>query len=95
MTQTIQAITQAQAAVLEEIGRHEHGGGTVSSIAQLREIHRCLEDMKRHVTKGSTEPAPNYGLGHLVMDSWPLDSQLGETILRTEQLYRKTTTANQ
>lgn len=90
MTNTSAAIEQALAALDEELARHTQGRGTVSTPAQLHAFRHHLVAMQSDVDGGGAQPARarSAAMGRVIVDTWPLDSELGSLILAAEQAVR-------
>ena len=63
-----------------EIERHAKGVGTVGDMSQLLEFQRHLEEIQRQLESNSVpgKSMRKSGMGHAIVDSWPLDSKLGD-----------------
>lgn len=81
-----------QAIVLleKEIELHSRGAGSVGVLAQLDACKEQLGEMLDQLESGHLPP-PNQrlrGMGHMIADSWPTNSTLGDALLLAEQAYR-------
>lgn len=85
----LEAVEQAMSALNEEMARHERGEGRVGNIHQLRGVREQLEVMHRQLS-GNLPPREHrvWGAGRMIVDEWPLNSELGNLVLRAEQAYR-------
>ncbi len=85
----LHAIRVAKSAVDQELERHRVGSGTVSSPQQLASINEQLDAWEREVVNGAIKPRQDRdrGMGHMISDSWPLSSPLGELVLKAEEAY--------
>lgn len=83
------AVEDAIAAVEAQIAAPTASGGI--PISQLQKFHSnlvaILGDVDR-IAKGE-RPRPVSGLGHVIVDSWPLGSPMGGAILGAEQKYEE------
>lgn len=73
-----------------EIERHEKGAGTVGETSQLYAFQLYLEDIllqleSNHIPEKSMRKC---GMGRAIVDSWPLESKLGNLLCSAEQAYR-------
>jgi len=87
---TMELIKNAIQDIDTELAAHSEGRGTVSNEAQLKEFRACLETMVLEL-RGETQGAVQVGMGHVIADSWPYSSDLGETIVRAEQAFVRET----
>lgn len=74
-----------------EIGKAEKGIGAVDSLRSLGFIKARLEDMELMLRSGSVQKDERYrgSMGHLVVDTWPLNDPLGSKITGIEyEFYR-------
>ncbi len=87
---TLELSNHALVLLEEEIRRHDQGTGTVGTLPQLLECKRQLREMITQVETGKVPSRAErlYGMGHMVADSWPLTTELGEALLAAEQAYR-------
>jgi len=72
-----------------EIERHAEGVGTVGETNQLLafQVHleEILEQLKRN--KVPAKSLRKLGMGHAIVDSWPLNSKLGDLLCSAETAY--------
>ena len=94
MSQRQRAIGLARRALVEleqEIAKHECSAGTVSTPAELatfrKHLGKILEQLKRDQIPPPTQR--EFGMGHAIADSWPLNSSLGDLLISAEQAYRE------
>ncbi|MEN4013095.1 MAG: hypothetical protein ROW48_13750 [Bellilinea sp.] len=59
------------------------------SVSQLLFFREQLKEMLRSIHENLYITAHKGTMGRLITDSWPLDSTLGEKIIRAEQKYRE------
>jgi hypothetical protein len=74
----------------EEVVLHNRGAGSVGVLAQLDACKEELCEMLAQLESGCLPP-PNQrlrGMGHMIADSWPINSTLGDALLLAEQAYR-------
>lgn len=86
---TLQLIKTAKLAVDQELERCTVGTGTVGTLSQLTTIRKKLEAMEVTILSDAMPPQSNRdrGMGHMISDSWPLGSTLGEIVLSAEEAY--------
>lgn len=84
-------VRDAVAAVLGELGLHERGGGGVSNPQQLAAFQKELTRMLSELESSDLRPLSqrSSSMGRVIVDSWPLGSELGELIIRAEGAYRR------
>jgi len=82
-------IQQAIYAIDNELRSKKLPVSGAMSTEQLEQFRFALTKMLHSLDSDSTtEPVlSNGGLGRVIIDSWPLNSSLGEIILEAEQLY--------
>lgn len=85
------AVAAALSALEAELERSRAGSGTVSNEKQLSTFRQILIQMAQSLKSGDL---PNRmdrhpGMGAVVVDSWPFDSELGELIIAAERAYLK------
>ena len=80
-------IRAARTAAEEELIRHREGKGTVGSLRQLEAVCEKLITMEQLVNEKAFPPIAerDQGMGRMVVDSWPMESSLGELVLKAEQ----------
>jgi len=85
----LHAIRVAKSAVDQELERHRAGAGTVSTPQQLASIKEQLDVWECEIVNGVIKPrqSRDRGMGHMISDSWPLGSPLGELVLKAEEIY--------
>lgn len=86
---TSMQIHSALGLVDEELTLHRSGAGRVSNEAQLQLIKEKLFAMLIQVESGNLPLKQERirGIGRMVADSWPFDSELGSVLLDVEQSY--------
>jgi hypothetical protein len=82
----LNAIREAIHSVDEELTNHSLGRPTVSNPQQLFSFRQVLAEMEKEVI-GESASGSLVGIGRVVVDSWPFDSELAERILAAEQAY--------
>jgi hypothetical protein len=83
-------VRTAQSALNEEVARCRAGAPTVGPLNQLTKVQTTLGNIALVVQSGVL-PAPRdrlSGVGRMITDSWPNDSELGNMVLEAEQAYR-------
>ncbi len=88
MNKAMQVIETALAGVRDELAKHQTGSGTVSTPDQLRHFEVVLEGMLEDLRQDRFDDE-RIGLGHAVVDSWPLDHDLTNRICAAVQAYKK------
>ena len=85
----LSSVIAAIEAIDAELDGHEAGRGRVSNTRQLEKFRVTLESIKRQIESGAVPPRAERlaGIGHVIADSWPFDSELGALILEAEQRY--------
>jgi hypothetical protein len=75
----------------EEIERHRTGQGTVGTPQQLECCKAELASIQAAIRRGVLPPkvARTSGMGRMIVDSWPLDSNLGNILLEVEHEYQR------
>ena len=64
----------------------ERGPGSAKQLRGFRaELMKMLDDLESG-SPGSQE-TPTRRIGHIIVDSWPIDSELGDILLRAENEY--------
>lgn len=76
-----------------ELTHHSQGRASAIPLAQLLICERQLKEMIFELEEGPLRPSSLRlrGMGTMIADSWPLDSELGDALLLAEQAYRKAT----
>jgi hypothetical protein len=89
ITKALVLSRQANAFLKEEIDRHKSGAGIVGVATQLVECQNQIEEMIVQLESGHLPPKNQRlrGMGHMIADSWPINSQLGDALLLAEQAY--------
>jgi hypothetical protein len=89
MQDPLSAVVAAIEAIDEELRAHEVGRGHVSNARQLAAFRSSLESMKHQIDSGAMPPRAERltGMGRVIADSWPFNSELGALILEAEQRY--------
>lgn len=84
-------IRSALRLIDEELALHRSGAGRVSSETQLRLIKDKLLSMQTQVESDNLPSRQERirGIGRMVADSWPFDSELGSVLIDVEQSYLK------
>jgi hypothetical protein len=74
----------------QEIERLHRNMNVVGTPAQLATCKQQLQEMIRQLESDCLPPKNQrlFGMGHMIADSWPIDSELGDALLRAEQAYR-------
>jgi hypothetical protein len=74
-----------------EIRRHKTGNGTIGNVSQLDTCKQRLETILQELKKYPLPPKDKRksGMGHMIADSWPIGSLLGQNLLKIEQAYSK------
>ena len=78
------------AALAVELTLHEKGRGNVGDPVQLRSYESHLKEILEQL-KNDRVPPQNMrrlGMGKSIVDSWPLDSKLGNLLCSAEQAYQ-------
>ena len=88
MTKTEQTINTALAGVREELARHRAAAGKVSNPDQLERFEAELLGMLEDLRQGEFRPERT-GLGHIVADSWPLKSELANSVCAAVEAYKR------
>ena len=93
MNEIIKALALSQRAMLilgEELDRQSRAERTVGTTAQLEACKQQLVGMVAQLESGHLPRKEQRlcGMGHMIADSWPVDSKLGEALLLAEQAYR-------
>lgn len=88
ITRAKKEIESAIESVEKEIALHENSQGTVSNVTELKNIDQTLKEMLNSINSQACD-WKHVGMGHLIVDSWPIGSDLGSKILKAEQEYRK------
>lgn len=83
---TMELIRSAIRGIDAELAAQAEGRGTVSNEAQLTEFRACLELMILEL-RGEPRGVVQVGMAHVIADSWPYTSALGETIVKAEQAF--------
>lgn len=83
-------VRTAQSALNEELARCRAGASTVGPLNQLTKVQATLGAIESVVQSGILPPPCDRisGVGRMITDSWPNDSELGNMILEAEQAYR-------
>lgn len=73
-----------------EIKRHKQGCSTLSNVEELLKFREYLMVILNDLKTGSipSQDLRRFGMGHIIVDSWPLNSKLGDILLKVEQFYR-------
>ena len=79
-------INKTQESINDEIDKHNNGIGTVSNLKQLENIKNILLKIQDEINNDKLS-FTNFGLGRMIVDSWPFDSILGQNIIKIEQNY--------
>ena len=89
MQDPLSSVVAAIEAIDAELDAHEAGRGRVSNTRQLEKFRVTLESIKRQIESEAVPPRAERltGIGHVIADSWPFDSELGALILEAEQRY--------
>ncbi|SEL33357.1 hypothetical protein [Streptacidiphilus jiangxiensis] len=93
MTKThvaLEAVEIALAAIEDEITAHApRPGAAPVNLQQLRTFRSNLQTLRDQLMSGRVPPRGQRltGMGRMITDSWPFDSQLGQTLLNAEQHY--------
>jgi hypothetical protein len=92
MAKRDRAIAIAKKALDElklEIDRHAKGAGTVGDTGQLLHCQRFIEEILHQMESNQvpTKGMRDSGMGHMIVDSWPLSTQLGSLLCAAEQAY--------
>ncbi|MGL6159783.1 hypothetical protein [Microbulbifer sp.] len=72
----------------QEIDLNGQSLGGASSLEQLKRIQSDLLGMLKSLDDDSVS-WDYIGFGRLIVDSWPMNSDLGATLLEAEQEYKK------
>ncbi|GAA2786520.1 hypothetical protein [Crossiella cryophila] len=85
----VTAVRAALTAVEAELDRWRSGRGTVGSESQLDGFQRMLRQMLTHLE--ANRPTGNHypGMGRVVTDSWPFNTELGELVVTAERAFRE------
>ena len=77
-------------ALNKEIGKHYKGEKAEGHLDQLISFKNCFLDALNKVEKNSLPPLSNrhLGIAHVIVDSWPLKSNLGEILIKAEHAYK-------
>ncbi|WP_269859640.1 hypothetical protein [Streptomyces sp. RPT161] len=89
MQDPLPSVTAAIEAVDEELQAHKAGHGHVSNPPQLTKFRQTLESMKHQIESNAVPPRAQRltGMGRVIADSWPFDSELAALILEAERRY--------
>jgi uncharacterized protein (DUF305 family) len=81
---------QAMKMVEEELDRQNRDETTVGTKTQLEACKQQLCEMITQMEKAQLPPKHQrlFGMGHMIADSWPINSKLGEALLNAEHAYR-------
>lgn len=82
----LEIINQAIKAIDAELSSQSQGHGTVSNPIQLQKFRAYFEKMRNEIENESLSKT-SFGISHAIVDSWPLNSALGELLVRAEQAY--------
>lgn len=84
-------VQQAQQELNEEFARHQNGVATVGTLFQLQQVQDTLGCIEQFVRNNKLPPTSerSTGMGRMIVDSWPDNSELGNILLIVEQAYRK------
>ncbi len=74
-------------AVRQELAKLCAGEPAVGSERELLVVIDGLEEMLSGLTNAQRPEAP--GVGHIVVDTWPLHSPVGERVLEAEYAYER------
>ncbi|MBK9121338.1 MAG: hypothetical protein IPM18_17300 [Phycisphaerales bacterium] len=74
-------------AVRQELAKFRAGEPAVGSERELLVVIDGLEEMLSGLTNAQRPQAP--GVGHIVVDTWPLHSPVGERVLEAEYAYER------
>lgn len=87
---TLVLVKLALKNVEDEINLRRQGKGTVGNLAQLETIRDVLFKILSQIDSGNIPPRSmrQSGMGRFIIDSWPIDSKLGELIIKAEQAYK-------
>ena len=79
-------VTKGLQDIDAEFSNHHQNAGTVSNIDELTmfrcELSRMIQELDSENLSGLS-----VGIGHRIVDSWPLGNELGESLLAAEQEY--------
>lgn len=83
-------VSKAKSALNEELERYRAGESTVGPLNQLTKVEATLGAIELAVQSGILPPPRDRisGVGRIITDSWPNDSELGNMVLAAEQAYR-------
>lgn len=89
MASVVDLVNQALVGIDAELARHANGCGMVSNPQELEHIRSQLMAMRDRLEANALPPkiARNIGLGRVVTDSWPFDSELGTAVIVAEHAY--------
>ena len=84
-------IKSAISAIEEEISRKELPTNGPMSLPQLKEFRQTLYQMREVLLdqNNSWQRQRTMNMGKIIVDSWPLDSKLGEIIIQAEDEFQK------
>ncbi len=73
-----------------ELDLQKRGKGTTGTAVQLEMCMGQLQKMIIQLEQSQLPPKNQrlLGMGHMIADSWPVNSKLGEALLLAEQAYR-------
>lgn len=77
--------TEVKNLLLEEIENHKSGNGKDGNVIQLNSFINDIDRMIGATSSNVFTPA----FPHVIVDSWRMDSKLGEQLLNLFELYKK------
>lgn len=83
------SIQTALIQIDEEVARHMRGEETIGTLEQLRHCRETLRSMEKSLHSGKLPPRNERpsGMGRMIVDAWPIGTELGTLLLRIEQAY--------
>jgi len=79
-------VQKALTELENEIQRHHAGEEKYGTSTQLGMFKKTLENMRDELQSNNVSFACG-GMGRIIADSWPFDSELGKFLLQAEQSY--------
>jgi hypothetical protein len=92
-TKALVAINRAIAAIDVSLAKHDIPATGPASMAQLTDFRRELLSMLDNLQNQDwpRRDQIHQHIGRIIVDSWPLDSELGDMLIRAENMYIKCT----